>query len=68
MPLDRLQTMLSMMLRAVLEQDSSSHQVTSSDLSVFLTSRAGFLGYLTSLVEKGVLDVDDGLYSEHKKV
>lgn len=69
MPLDRLQTMLTLMLRAAIENGGMHMQkftLTSADL-VFIQHRPSFMSYLQHLVDRQVLDVENGMYSEHKR-
>lgn len=69
MPLDRLQTMLTMMLRAAIENGGMQMQkftLTSADLA-FVQHRPSFMAYLQHLVDHQVLDVDNGMYSERKR-
>lgn len=69
MALDRLQTMLTMMLRAVAENGGihvAKMNLTSTDFE-FVQHRPSFLQFLQGLIDRGVLDIDSGMYCEPKR-
>jgi hypothetical protein len=60
---DRLQSLLLLMLRAASENGSS--QIALSDLE-FVSRKSSLLSYLQKLVDKAIIDVDNGMYTEHQ--
>lgn len=68
MPLDRLQTMLTMMLRAAHENGGMQmhkFSLTTNDFA-FVSQRVLFMQYLQALIERNVIDNDSGMYCERK--